>query len=271
MNSKIYLITRFNVPLAHKQFSWNETWLHARIQLFRDYCLPSVESQTCPDFHWLIIIDEMSPDWFVSQLQLMTKNVAKVGILKMATFSVNKLKTYIENFEPETTKTVATTRLDTDDSISTDFMEDLKAYLTENTEFKGVISFANGYFTEKEKIYRIVYPLNSFNVCVGVLGEDWFTCHHYNHHKIGEFTAQFGLQAAVLQGSPKFLWTNHDYNISMRRGGSLVQHRTIPSVVRRNFDLAVLSGPDRRLTVFLENRYLACKRLYRAIRRWVRH
>lgn len=267
MNPEIFLITRFNVPLPHKNFRWDEAWLQRRMKLFMDYCLPSVETQSCKDFHWLIVIDKNSPGWFREELRRVTRSVQNISICEMETFMGGGLKCEIEKRVIDEISCIGTCRLDTDDAISSDYVTTIRGFLLKNQTFNGIITFRNGYFTERGRVYKIDYPNNSFNCFVTRLSGNWFTCYHYNHHKIDEFANMHGFRVVKLDGIPGFLWTNHDQNISMRTGGSLRQYRVCFSTVRRHFPLPVLVVPDHALAVLFDNWYMGIKRLYRAVRR----
>lgn len=69
MNFAHFLITQFNLlqfPLG-KELKKGEEWLswtRERVKIFREYCLPSLDNQTCKDFTWLIYFDIKTPDEF---------------------------------------------------------------------------------------------------------------------------------------------------------------------------------------------------------------
>jgi hypothetical protein len=72
---KHFLITRFN--LAFEVWSQDKNhnlvrtddWLQKkRIQLFEEYCLPSISKQTNQDFDWIILFDVSSPDFLKSRI-----------------------------------------------------------------------------------------------------------------------------------------------------------------------------------------------------------
>lgn len=65
MKYKHFLITRFNIPLwrtKEKDPIHNLDYLKYRMQLFEDYCFPSVRQQTNQNFVWLCLFDVNTPE-----------------------------------------------------------------------------------------------------------------------------------------------------------------------------------------------------------------
>ena len=48
------VLTRFNVDIGPHRRAWDVPWLEGRFELFRSWCLPSMQAQTSQDFTWLV-------------------------------------------------------------------------------------------------------------------------------------------------------------------------------------------------------------------------
>jgi hypothetical protein len=64
-NFKHFIVTRFNLRTSNNK--WNKdkninrtidnSWMLYRINIFNQYCLPSVLNQSCENFTWIICLD----------------------------------------------------------------------------------------------------------------------------------------------------------------------------------------------------------------------
>lgn len=64
-----FLLTRFNVPIHQRPgTNLDPDWLTHRLNLFRRYCLPSVQQQIWKDFRWLIAVDDRTPPPVLKEL-----------------------------------------------------------------------------------------------------------------------------------------------------------------------------------------------------------
>lgn len=61
-----FILTRFNLLLWNKDKEnkkvRSKEWLEHRFSLFEKYCLPSIKSQTCQDFEWIVLFDSSTPE-----------------------------------------------------------------------------------------------------------------------------------------------------------------------------------------------------------------
>ncbi len=141
---KHYLITPWNID------NLDPEWLTERHQLFEQYCLPSVQSQTNKNFEWVLIADAHTPDIFKSKINAYPAEVIYFDFedfdLKLpekalrhirweAWRGVNleyaiapPLRDYIGTLD---TDYVITSRLDSDDAISTNHIAKIQKYVTD--------------------------------------------------------------------------------------------------------------------------------------------
>lgn len=159
------ILTRFN--LQYEQDSTKHLdpdWLRERIGLFRSYCVPSVQSQTCRAFRWLILCDEHTPMDFRAQLQDCLKALPQAE-LRFCGFRADINDLYREiGKEAAGGSTLVSTRLDNDDMIACTYVEQVQTYVEQHPEWRGVISFREGiqYFKQQEWAYRIGWVNNHF-------------------------------------------------------------------------------------------------------------
>ena len=130
---KHYLITRFN--LRNKNWDVtknNETlltreWMTHRIELFRNFCLPSVVNQTNTDFQWLLFFDETTDEDFKNQLNSLLqpyKHFRAFYIDGMDAFH-SSIKSFIEKDSKDNAYLI-TSRIDNDDCIHKDYIQTIQ-------------------------------------------------------------------------------------------------------------------------------------------------
>lgn len=166
-----FLLTRFNLKKTdwkkdkNSQQVLDEKWLKNRIELFSNYCLPSVLGQTVRNFKWLIFFQE-DPEPEIGELvkKLEVHDfIEPVFVNGFEEFHAN-LPSYITKRLATDPKWVLTTRLDNDDALHKDFMK----WVQEAETFKDrdtVMHFPKGLFLElgsQTKLGAAIYPLNQF-------------------------------------------------------------------------------------------------------------
>lgn len=164
-----FILTRFNLLLWNKDKERNKVrsikWLEHRFSLFEKYCLPSIKSQTCQDFEWIVLFDSSTPDVFKDKIKYYQKEC-----LQFIPVFVEPMKGryFAEIFRMEVVKRlyakrVLTTYLDNDDALNVRFVEDLQNRATVNSD--GVFFYYDEgyqYYTEGQYVMRIHYPRNHF-------------------------------------------------------------------------------------------------------------
>jgi len=130
---KHYLVTRFNIggPRYHarkmrviQKAGGYDSYLKRRLELFQKYCLPSVKNQTVHDFRWIILLNSDSPDWFVKELEGSALSVIQL-VFVTGKAATDTLKRHImQELEGKPTLLV-TSRLDNDDMVRRDFVEEI--------------------------------------------------------------------------------------------------------------------------------------------------
>lgn len=144
-----YLITRFNLRNPKWDVTKNnealltDEWMEHRMELFSNFCLPSVVAQTNKNFTWLLYFDVTTPDRFRRQIEELTSaynNIRAFFINGMPDFypQVKKL------IEAEATKPyLITSRIDNDDCIHRSFIDEIQKQF--NSQEYRAIDVLKGY------------------------------------------------------------------------------------------------------------------------------
>ena len=151
-----FLITRFNL----KQNNWvndkhinplfgsTENWLKRRFELFEDFCLPSVKSQSNKNFKWLVYFSIDTPATYkeiIKSIQLDFPNFFPKFIPSMNEL-VHSIKSDVKiECEDFNNCTIITTRLDNDDALHEDFIKNIQSYIQHNHIIKGVLDLPYGF------------------------------------------------------------------------------------------------------------------------------
>lgn len=172
MNSSDYqhfILTRFNLLLWNKAKDGRKVrttkWLEHRFALFEKFCLPSIKSQTCQDFDWIVLFDSMTPELFktrIAEFQMSCPQLIPVYV------EPKDGRFFAEIFRAEMikrlcAKRVVSTYLDNDDALNVRFVEDLQQRVM-TVDDGTFINYNDGYqyYEEDKYLMRIHYPTNHF-------------------------------------------------------------------------------------------------------------
>lgn len=169
MELQHFLLTRFNILLWRQDKEGKKVrttkWLEHRFSLFEKYCLPSIKSQTCLDFEWIVLFDSMTPDSFKDKIACYQKDCPQ--LIPVFVEPENGFR-FAEIFKDEIikrlkAKRVISTYLDNDDALNIGFVEDLQHRIT--TVSDGTFFYYDEgyqYYTEDQFMMQIHYPRNHF-------------------------------------------------------------------------------------------------------------
>ena len=228
------LLTRFNLPSAgHESLvRAQEDWLKRRVVLFERYCLPSVLSQTCRDFRWIIYFDPQSPAWLLDWARVHERrgNFSACFREQVATgellADIRALPGYQQAAE------LITTNLDNDDGLAVDFVARVQG--AAGTGDRTAVYLGDGLICRDGGLYARLDPHNAF--CS--VREPWdepVTCWADWHNLLPAL-----MPAVVLRGSPGWLQVVHGANVSNRVRG----RRTYPARYRAAFPGLLGDLPD---------------------------
>jgi hypothetical protein len=167
MNYSHFIITQFNLRNFPKSNNndyenWLQ-WTRNRIEIFKDYCLPSVLNQDCKSFCWLLYFDADTPQEFTEFLNCLRSysfiNICySKGIEDFNSCYIEEVKKRTEN----SIKWVITTRIDNDDCLHKEATRIIQENFTEKNKF--LISLASGYILNinDTTLSHYYYPMSPF-------------------------------------------------------------------------------------------------------------
>jgi Putative rhamnosyl transferase len=130
------IITRFSYRFRKDDLVdklLNPARLDHRIDIFKQYCFPSIINQNIGNFYWILIVDPLLPVKYRQKLQELIDNHKKTSLNKGPRdiwlhnwdWDINKLENidWILNYFDNKPKYLITTRLDDDDALSYDFIK----------------------------------------------------------------------------------------------------------------------------------------------------
>lgn len=135
---KHYLITRFNLnnpdwsTTKNKELLLTDEWMSHRLELFKNYCLPSVIGQQNKNFKWLIFFDSSTDDRFKEQIDKLLANKSFIYH-----FYIDGMPKFIPSILEFITKDaigidyIISSRLDNDDCIHRDFINEIQNQFNE--------------------------------------------------------------------------------------------------------------------------------------------
>lgn len=223
MSVKHYLITRFNVPINFmlpKQLDTiditrNEEYLDKRFKLFSEYTVPSVCAQTCKNFIWYVFFSEHTPQkyrGYISKIAEENKNFLPVYLKTEETYTQYLKKV----FAGEQANILVQTRIDNDDAININFIENVQKHINDCPDFdEFVLIFLNGvqYEYQTKILSSYYFPNNHFNSLIARnSGKDTKVLFDYNHMKIDNYFYMISLENT----EPMWLEGVHESNISNR-------------------------------------------------------
>ncbi|WP_026977811.1 glycosyltransferase [Flavobacterium tegetincola] len=124
-----FLITRFNLRNPQWDFTKNkgslltDEWMEDRLELFENFCFPSVIAQKNKNFSWLLYLDETTTPKFKTRLEKLTANYPFIKLFfidGMGAFQPS-IKEHVS--EHATKPYLITTRIDNDDCVHVDYID----------------------------------------------------------------------------------------------------------------------------------------------------
>jgi hypothetical protein len=131
-----FLITRFNL----RKKSWNTTrnnsqvltdeWMTNRLQLFENYCFASVKNQTNTNFTWFVFFDDETAEKY----RVIIERLAQEFSLFIPIY-IDGMDAFLPAIKGEISKQLIqpyliTSRLDNDDCLSEDYIENVQQQFT---------------------------------------------------------------------------------------------------------------------------------------------
>lgn len=171
LKTSTFILTRFNLHLYSKNKVnddvQTEEWLKNRFELFESYCLPSVTNQNEEDFIWFCCFDENTPlDYRLKILDYTSKCKQFFPLFFNADETLNHVSLLLDAIKDlkDDGKFLTTIRLDNDDALRCDFIQQLKSIRERQIDENVIYSFKLGlqYFENYGIAVKIKYPDNHF-------------------------------------------------------------------------------------------------------------
>jgi Putative rhamnosyl transferase len=208
------LLTRFNLPTDGVEglIRAREGWLRERVGLFNAYCAPSVYSQTCQNFRWIIYFDPDGPQWLNDWI---SKNApGRFTPVFRSSVTAEDVVIDIRALLGDGSSILVTSNIDNDDSLALDFVERIQGAASSIERIALYITY--GLIKNETRIYLRRDARNAFCSVV----ESWespSTCWCDWHNLLGN-----SMKVVQLDGDPGWLQVVHGRNVSNRVRGRLV-------------------------------------------------
>jgi len=220
-----FLVTQWNCD------QYDLAWLKRRQKVFERFCLPSVKSQSCKDFEWLLVSDSRTPDEFKKVLDSYPATVIYYDfehydwdehappcndlspIMKRSTQLEYIKPVLVDHIGTEDTDYVITSRCDNDDVLAIDHIERIQRFSHDQWRFSRKDKFWVSFVRGMKWCHGKVYPFNSNNnpfISFVENPEDLQTCYQVCHTLALKTDYPF---YGVREGSPTWLQVIHDENL----------------------------------------------------------
>jgi Putative rhamnosyl transferase len=181
-----------------------DEWLKARLRLFFEVTVPTVESQTDKEFTWILKCHPQTPAWAREKLTgnflcCYDETSHQLSVPAQASIAFTKIIRKIT-----TSQEIITTRLDSDDGLSKDHIKVVKKYIRPRMFFdfgRGIVKNGSGVFLHYKD------QTSQFCSYFDVAGE-LLTVYHKPHINI------FVKDRIKNQVDFGWLQSNHDWNIT---------------------------------------------------------
>ena len=184
------LLTRFNLQyLQDDTLGIQPEWLEQRCALFETYCLPSIQHQTCQDFTWILIVDERTPEPYLSRILAYQERMNQLSVICVPFYpETEALYREIGAKYGNKDTILISSRVDNDDRLAEDYMMQVQKLAHEGK--RGVLSFPEGKqtFIQDNISYRIRFVNNHFLSRIET--QDFYTVLEFNHREAGLYGVQ---------------------------------------------------------------------------------
>jgi len=191
-------------------------WLNHRIQLFEDYCLPSVVTQSDQHFEWFIYFDESTPVEYLQRVESLISSYPNISIKYCRLWDQKTIVNDIITTLSAPVRWIVTSRLDNDDALHRHFVSELHSAVQQRREF---LNFPRGIILYSGKFFIYEHLSNSFLSLVEP-SESPVTACAVAHEQASEVAP-----VRQLPQSPAFLQVVHGKNVSNKPRGTRILAR----------------------------------------------
>jgi len=182
-----FLITRFNLKnpkwsvTKNNELLLTKEWMDERLDLFENFCLPSVASQTEKNFKWLLFLDVSTEIEHQERMLEISKKHPFIQLFYINGMPnlIGSIKNYIK--ENCSTPYIITSRIDNDDCISINFIKEVQNQFNQQAYL--ALDFISGY-TLNLKPVMIGKKEHIFNPFISLIerNHEPKTVWHYVHN-----------------------------------------------------------------------------------------
>jgi hypothetical protein len=267
MNYSHFIITLFNLRNFPKSNindydNWVK-WTRYRIELFKEYCLPSIINQSCKSFKWLLYFDADTPEEFNKFLiELRSFSFIKICYCKgIEDFNANYTDE-VKKRTGESVKWVITTRIDNDDCLHRDAIDIIQKSLVEKHGF--LISLASGYLLNISNgtLSHYYYPMSPFITLIEANGSEIKGVFRKGHTKYDslrlfifkeiwlEYFNKKSRKSRFILNKPLWIQTIHGENVSN------CFYRGLPVIRKMDLKDFSIKYPNNRLSIKMIGKYI---------------
>ena len=184
------LLTRFNLQYEEKDtIGIQQDWLEKRCALFETYCLPSIQKQTCQNFIWILVVDERTPEPYMSRILAYKNRMSQLSVISVPYYPDTEVLFHEIGTKYGKNGTILiTSRVDNDDCLAENYIMEVQKLAREGK--RGVLSFPEGKqtFIQDNISYRIRFVDNHFLSRIET--QDFYTVLGFNHRDAGLYGVQ---------------------------------------------------------------------------------
>ena len=141
-----FIITRFNLREAPWTTSTKDSaWMNERIDIFKNFTLPSLLNQSCKTFKWIVLFQPSTPEHYGDIIQELKQHRNFIPCFvdnnEMQTL-VAAVKNEISKWVTPDTQSIITSRIDNDDAVHEDFVKIVQQNLKTDRDY--VLNFTDG-------------------------------------------------------------------------------------------------------------------------------
>jgi hypothetical protein len=268
MNYLHFVLTQFNLKNFPKSNnndyeSWLK-WTRNRIELFKEYCLPSIINQSCKAFSWLLFFDADTPEEFTEFTdELSSYSFIDICYSKgIEDFNANYAKE-IRNRAGKSPKWIITTRIDNDDCLHKDAIDIIQRNFV--ARHKYLISLASGYMLNiaDKTLSHYYYPMSPFisliesneNEIKGIFEKGhtkWDNLRLFIFKEIGlEYFNKKARQSRFILKKPLWIQTVHGENVSNNF------YRGLPVLRKKDLRDFSIKYSTKRLSIYTIRKYVS--------------
>ena len=248
------IITRFLTEFFHinefPEKMYTKDYVENGIRVLKKYLFPSLENQSCKSFIWILMIGEKANIKYIKSKLNIKTNFKKIILYQ------KDIKSYINNIT-KGYKVLITTRIDYDDKIYYDAVNDVRKTVNFNKPMilhgymRGVryIEFNNKYydFIQKNAKNGVWSVFASLIIIINKLN-DLYTIYDMGHHMYVRKTLlkkykSFGINkldyepAIFDNGTPKFIYVKQKYSgtFFIKRWRSMIKNLNLANFIILSF------------------------------------